>query len=121
MATNLSILKSFSFAFEGIKEAVKEEPNFRVHVFIGICALILAFFLSFSTIEWLILIFTIFFVLVLELINTAVENTVNLAEPGVSKGAKAAKDVMAAAVLMGAILAFVVGLILFLPKLIALF
>lgn len=121
MGSNRSILNSFSFAFDGIKEALKEEPNFRVHILIGALALVLAFFLGFSGVEWIILLFTIFFVLSLELINTAIEDTVNLISREVSKEAKVAKDVMAAAVLLGAIFAVVVGLFLFLPKLIVFF
>ncbi|MBI4157642.1 diacylglycerol kinase family protein [Candidatus Woesebacteria bacterium] len=120
MGTNRSLLKSFSFAFEGIKEALKEEPNFRIHILIGVIALILASFLGFSGTEWAILVFTIIFVLTLELINTAIEDTVNLIGKEISKEAKAAKDVMAAAVLLGAVLATLVGLILFLPKITAL-
>ena len=116
MGSERSLLKSFSFAFEGLKEALREEPNFRIHILIGASALILASFLGFSPTEWIILIFTIIFVLVLELINTAVEEAVNLISKEVSKEAKVAKDVMAAAVLLGALLAVVVGLTLFLPK-----
>ena len=119
MGVKRSIFGSFSFAFEGIKEALKEEPNFRIHIIIGLTVSILAFFLNFSNVEWLILIFKILFVLILELVNTAIEGTVNLASPEISREAKVAKDVMAAAVLLGAVLSVLVGLFLFLPKLTA--
>ena len=121
MGVQRSLVKSFYFAFEGIKQALKEEPNLRIHILIGLVSFVLAFFLGFSKIEWVILIFTVLFVLILELINTAIEDTVNLASPQVSKEAKVAKDVMAAAVLFGALLSVIVGLFLFLPKLINFF
>lgn len=113
-----STVKSFSFAFDGIKTAFKEEPNFKIHVVLALLALILAVILGFSGIEWLILLFTITLVLTLELVNTALEEIVNLVSPEIKEGAKVAKDVSAAAVLISAILAIVVGLVLFLPKII---
>lgn len=116
VGTNRSVVKSFSFAFEGLKQALKEEPNFKIHSAIGVAAIILAYFFGFSRVEWLVLVFTIFLVLVLELINTAVEDLVNMVRPEISEKAKAVKDVMAAAVLLGAIFAAIVGVILFLPK-----
>lgn len=119
MAKDHSILKSFSFAFDGVKTAFRREPNFRIHSLIAALTIILAIFLGFSQIEWLILIFTIALVLVLELVNTAVETLVDLVSPEYRKEAKIAKDVMAASVLLSAILAIIVGLFLFVPKIIA--
>ena len=87
---------------------------------IGFLTFILAGVLSFSLIEWVLLIFTIFFVLSLELVNSALEVTVNLASPEVKEEARIAKDISAASVLLAAVLAVVVGLILFLPKILAL-
>lgn len=118
MGISHSTSKSFSYAFEGVKTAWKREPNFKVHLAIGTIAIILAFILGFTTVEWLILIFTIFLVVILELINTALEAIVNLVSPEVKEEAKVAKDVSAATVLLTAILAVIVGLVLFLPKII---
>ncbi len=118
MGLHHSTPKSFIYAFQGIKTALKQEPNFRIQILIGIIALILGILLKISTLEWLILSFTIFYVLTLELINTVMEAFVNLVSPQYQYFAKIAKDVSAACVLLAALLSVVVGFIIFLPKLI---
>jgi diacylglycerol kinase len=120
MSKTHSALGSFGYAIEGIKEAIKNEPNIRIHLIIGIMAAILAYFLKFSKTEWIILVFTISFVLILELINTALEAIVDIVSPQTQRKAKIAKDVAAAAVLISAILAIIVGAFLFLPKILTL-
>ena len=116
MSKTHSTIYSFGYAIEGIKEAIKNEPNIRVHLAIGLVASILAYIFKFSKTEWIILIFTISFVLILEFINTALEAIVDIVSPRTQRKAKIAKDVAAAAVLISAILAVIVGLFLFLPK-----
>jgi diacylglycerol kinase len=120
MSLRHSIPKSFSYALQGLKKALTEEPNFRVHVVLGTLACIFAAVLGFSALEWLILTVTIFFVLVLELINTSMENLVDLVSPEIQNEAKVAKDVSASAVFLSALFSILVGSALFLPKLIAL-
>ena len=110
--------KSFFYAFEGLKTAAKEEPNFRIHLTIASLALILAVVLGFSITEWLVLLFTISLVLILELVNTSLEEIVNLVNPETHPLAKKAKDVMAAAVLLAAAISIIIGFVLFLPKLV---
>ena len=109
-------LMSFGYAFSGLKTALKDEPNIRIRLLLALLAIILAFFLNFSPTEWIILAFTIAFVLILELINTTLEALVNLVSPEMKEEAKVAKDVSAAAVLISALLSVVVGAFLFLPK-----
>lgn len=116
MSRNHSPIASFGFALRGLKTAVKKEPNFRIHLLLAVAALITASILGFSTIEWLILAFTISFVLLLELVNTTLESIVNLVSPKIREEARVAKDVSAAAVLLSAIIAIIVGLTLFIPK-----
>lgn len=111
-----SIQKSFGYAFQGVRTAVKREPNIRIHIIFALLALLLAAFLDFSYIEWIILFLTIFFVIMLELINTAMEALVNLVSPEIKDEAKVAKDVAASAVLFAAIISIVVGIVLFVPK-----
>lgn len=108
--------KSFEYAYEGLKTALKQEPNFRIHVVMAVFALSLGLILGLSTIEWLLLSFTIFYVLTLELLNTVMEAFVNLVSPKYEHFAKVAKDVSAACVLLAAFLSLIVGLVLFLPK-----
>lgn len=112
-----TIPQSFGYAFEGIKTAIKNEPNFRIHLLAGTLAIVAAILLRFTSNEWLILISTISFVLILELINTSLEAIVDLVSPQRQAKAKIAKDVAAAAVLIASVLAITVGLTLFLPKL----
>lgn len=117
MSRTHPIFLSFSYASSGIKTALKNEPNIRIHLVIALLAVILGLFLNFNSIEWIILAFTIAFVLILELINTTLESIVNLVSPEIRPQAKIAKDVSAAAVLVSALLSLVVGAFLFLPKL----
>jgi len=121
MGLKHSTSKSFSFAFQGIKTAFKREPNFRIHTTFAVLVLILAAILRFTPIEWLILAFTITFVITLELLNTVLEAMVNLISPDINEEAKVAKDVSAGMVLVVSILAVIVGLILFVPKILFLF
>lgn len=108
--------KSFHYAFDGVKEAFANEPNFRVHVIVSVIALAAGFFLNLNAQEWLILLLTVSSVIILELINTAIEALVDLASPKIHPRAKVAKDVAAAAVLTASIIAIVVGIVLFFPK-----
>ncbi len=108
--------KSFVYAFSGIRTALKNEPNIRIHLVLAILALILGIILKLSYLEWLLLMFTIFYVITLELLNTVLEQVVNLVSPEIQPAAKIAKDVSAAMVLVAAILSIIVGIILFLPK-----
>lgn len=111
-----SLPKSFGYAWQGILTALRREPNFSIHVAIGTTATILAAALKFSPGEWLLLVFTISFVLILELFNTAIEAIVNLVSPEIKPQAKIAKDVSAAAVLIAAFVSILTGFALFLPK-----
>lgn len=111
-----STVESFGYAFQGIKTALRLEPNFRIHSVVALATLILAFLLGFNLYEWIILLFTIFLVLVLELINTAMESIIDMVSPEISQKAKIAKDVSAAAVLLTTGFAVLIGIFLFLPK-----
>lgn len=82
----------------------------------GVAATILGIVLKISVSEWFNLIVVIAFVLILELINTAVEAMVDMISPEIQEKAKIAKDVSAGAVLISSIAAFLVGAIIFLPK-----
>ena len=113
--------KSFGYAFNGIKIALKQEPNLKIHLALALIALTSAYFLSFTLAEWALLVLTIALVLILELINTAIEAMTNILSPEKREAARVAKDVSAAAVLTSAITALVVGALLFLPKLVTLF
>ena len=119
MSSFHSIPKSFGYAWSGLKTALKNEPNFRVHTVIATAVIVLGVVLSLSRTEWMIVALIICWVLVLELVNTAMEAVVNIVSPDIAEGAKQAKDTIAAAVLISAIGAVAVGLLLFVPKIVA--
>lgn len=111
------ITKSFGYAIFGVKTAFKKEPNLRIHTAFAALALILGALLKLDVTEWLLLTFTIFYVITLELLNTVLESIVDLVSPEIKGAAKIAKDVSAAMVLLAASLSIIVGLVLFFPKL----
>jgi diacylglycerol kinase len=121
---NLNYIDKLKFSFRnaliGIKTAYKSQNNLRVHIVVGIFVIILGVFLKVSIVEWLILLLTILLVIISEMFNTALEFTVDLFSTEYSKKAKNAKDVSAAGVLITALIAIIIGIIIFLPKLLVL-
>lgn len=111
-----SLIKSFGFATEGIKTEFKKGRNFRIQIFMGLAALVLGALLKISNMEWFDLIIVIASVLILELINTAVEAIVDIVSPEINPKAKIAKDVSAGAVLVASIASVAVGILIFIPK-----
>lgn len=120
MGLKHSTARSFGYAFEGLRTAYKNEPNLKIHALFALFALAIGALLGLSVVEWLLLTFTIFYVITLELLNSVLENVVNIVSPEIKSYAKIAKDVSAACVLLAAILSVIVGLALFVPKIIAL-
>ena len=112
-------LKSFGYAFNGLRILIREEHNARIHVFIAICVLIAGLLFDISAVEWIAVTLCIGMVIALETINSAVENLANFVSPEKHDGIKKVKDLAAGAVLLGAVTAVAVGLIVFSPKVIA--
>lgn len=112
---------SFKFAFEGIKEALKEEPNLKIHILTGFLVIIAGILLQLSRLEWATIIILIGLVISVELTNTAVEAVVDSFVDREHPRAKLAKDISAGAVLVAAITAAVIGVLIFLPHILALF
>ena len=116
--TTSVLLRSFGHAFAGIAYLVRTQRNARIELVIGLGAVVLAVWLGLTPLEWAMLVLTIAAVLALEWINTSLELAVSLASPELHPSAKAAKDVAAACVLLGALTSVVVGLLLFGPRLV---
>ncbi len=114
-------LRGFGYAFKGLAHAAKTQLNFRVHLVLAVIAVLLGFVLHISTAEWLWITLCIGMVLLTELINTAIELLVDLVSPEYNEKAGRIKDMCAAAVLITAITALVIGLVIFVPKLLLLF
>lgn len=104
---------SLSYALSGIAYTWNTQRNFRLHVLTGSLIIMISFFLKLTSVELLFLVSAIFSVLVMELINTALETTVDLVTKEFHPLAFIAKNVGAAAVLLSALYALVVGLIIF--------
>ena len=115
------LIKSFKYAFEGIFTGIKEEQNMKIHIVIMILVIIFGVILKISKIEWIICIILFGLVISMELINTAIENTVDLITKEKNEKAKIAKDVAAGAVLVSAIASAIIGLIIFVPKIMLIF
>lgn len=107
---------SFGYAFKGIWAVLKSEPNMKIHFFIAVLVIICGFIFSISLVEWLFCILCFGLVIGAEMINTAIENIVNLVSPEQNELAGKAKDIAAGAVLVCAIFSAIVGLIIFVPK-----
>ena len=110
-------MKGFGYAFSGIRDTFKTELNFRVHFFAMVVALILGLIVSLSSFEWLWVFLAIALVLAAELFNTALEALANLVSSEFHPLIKKSKDASAAAVLVISILALLIGLFIFIPKL----
>jgi diacylglycerol kinase len=110
-------IQSFRYAHLGASHALRHERNLWIHLLIAIIALIVAVVLKVSTVELAIVVLTITLVIVTEMINTAIEETVNLAKPDNHPLAALAKNIAAGAALSAAVGSVVIGLLIFMPRL----
>ena len=121
--TNFSLkkrAKSFQYAWNGLRLLLLEEHNARIHFFMGIQTIVMGVVLQLSTTEWMFITFSIGFVITMEIINSALENLADFVSPQQSNLIKKIKDLSAASVLISALTSVVVGLFIFIPKLIEL-
>jgi diacylglycerol kinase (ATP) len=116
IAPNLFL--SFKYAWAGVRYAFTTQRNFRIHTLIGILAVSLGAFLEIRAIEMAVIVMTCAMVMVLELLNTAIESVVDLTvKQTYHELAKIAKDCAAGAVLISAIAAVMVAAFILLPPL----
>lgn len=106
-------LRSMRYAYEGIKHALVTQPNMKFHFFACFAVLSSALFFRLPRTDILLLLLAVTLVIVTELINTAIEKTVDLAMPERHPLAKIAKDTAAAAVLATAVFAVITGIMVF--------
>ncbi|MEO7988869.1 MAG: diacylglycerol kinase family protein [Chryseolinea sp.] len=114
-------LKSFGHAFNGLKILLKEEHNARIHLVAAIMVVIAGVVLKVSTIEWIAVVFAAGFVITTEIINSSIENIADFISPEKHEKIKKIKDLAAAGVLVSAVTAVIIGVIVFLPRIITLF
>lgn len=113
-----TLFTSFQHAIAGFREAFEKEKNIRIQLLSGLIAIILGIGLKITFVELAILLLVISIVVVSELFNTALERTLDLIDSNPNGTIKIAKDVAAAAVFISAVMALIVGVFIFLPRII---
>lgn len=116
-AQSQSRLRSFGYAFAGMRTLLATQPNARIHIAGAACVVVAGFLARLTRAEWCAIVFAIAAVLVTEALNTALEFLADATSPGLHPLVKKSKDVAAAAVLMAAVCAIVIGLLVFGPRL----
>jgi len=111
-----SLIKSFNYAVEGIIYSLMSQRNMRVHYIVALIVLFASLFFDLTRIEMAVLFLSIAFVVVAEMVNTAIESAIDLTTTEYSPLAKIAKDVAAGAVLISVINSLAMGYLLFFDK-----
>ena len=112
-------IDSFGYAFKGIYELFKSQPNAKIHLLVASLVVLAGWYFQLSAPEWAIVVLAIGLVLAAEAFNTALEYLTDLTSPGFHPLAGKSKDVSAGAVLICAVCAAIMGLIVFLPKVVS--
>jgi diacylglycerol kinase len=115
------ILKAFRDAWNGLVYAIRTQRNIKIHLALALITLIVSWVLHISPIEWIIVLFCMGLIIGLECINSSLEELTNIVSPHFDTRAGRVKDLAAGAVLMASIFVFIIGLILFIPKIWILF
>ena len=115
-----SRLGSFKFAVHGLVSLIKNEHNSRIHLIVALAAIIIGIILNLNQYEWALLIVVIGIVFISELLNSSIESLADHINPEWNELIRRAKDYSAAAVLVSAVIAIVVGALIFLPRIISL-
>lgn len=118
--SNRTFFDSVKNCLDGINYVLANEKNFVREIFLGICAVLMSYFLGISRIEWIIVILLINFVLIMELLNTALEKVVDLYTTKYNAIAKVVKDVASASVFLMSLFSAVIGFLIFFPYIIEL-
>ena len=109
-------LKSFVYAFEGVMFFIRFEAQATMHLIAIVAVLGAGYWFKISSMEWIAVVFAIGIVISTEMLNTAIEKLTDMVSPQINEQAKLVKDLAAGAVLIAALTAFIIGLIIFLPK-----
>jgi diacylglycerol kinase len=109
----IKFLKSFAFAFFGLKSAFRSENNFAYHIFAALSAIFLGFYFKITLQHWITIILLIGLVISAEVFNTAIEKLTDIISPEYNIKAGQVKDISAGAVLSVSIVALMIGLLIF--------
>lgn len=121
MFKNRTVFQSFKYSFEGLFHAVKENKNMRIHILIGVFVLTTGLVLGVNSFEMAIMGVMILLVIMAEMINTAIEEMVDLIITEHHRQAKIAKDVASGMVLVAVIGSIIVGIFIFVPRILRIF
>ena len=113
-------IQSFKYAFHGIYLFIKDEMHAKIHVCIALLVIVLGFIVKINFVEWIVLLLLIGFVITAEVINSAIENLADFVSPQKHQLIKKVKDLAAGAVLVSVIIALIIGIIIFAPKILQL-
>jgi diacylglycerol kinase len=109
----MSLLKSFTYAFQGFKTAFQEQRNLKIHTAAALVVVALGFYFKITSFDWVILLILMGLVIAFELMNSALENLTNLVTREHHPLAGKAKDMAASAVLVVSVVSVIVGFIIF--------
>jgi len=109
------LVKSFRYAVKGLAKIFREEQNLKVQSFAGLLAISAAAYFHITRIEWAVIILMIGLVILMEIINSAVERVADILKPRIDSYVKEIKDITAAAVMLASIISIIVGAIIFVP------
>jgi diacylglycerol kinase (ATP) len=116
MKSRPSVIESFNFAIEGVIHVLRTQRNMRIHFGAAVVVIVVSVAVGVSKIELIVLLLSIAFVLIAEMINTAIEGTIDAATTSFDPMAKLAKDIAAGAVLIASVNAVAVGYLVFAGK-----
>ena len=114
-------LKSFGFAFNGLKILFKVEHNAQIHLLAAVLVCVAGFIFDIPKLDWIVIIIIIGLVFAMEIVNSAIERIADFISPERNEEIKKIKDLAAAAVFIMATTAVFVGMLIFLPKIMTLF
>ncbi len=112
-------VQSFGFAFKGLQQVVRHERHLQFHLIMAMAVVLAGWFFHLSLVEWCLVVLAIGLVISAEMLNTAIEHLTDMVSPQFHPVAGMVKDIAAGAVLVASMTSAVIGLIVFLPKLMA--
>ena len=115
-----TFIDSVNNCLDGINYVLANEKNFVREIILGICAILMSYFLQITRIEWIIVLLLINFVLIMELLNTALEKVVDLYTTKYNEIANVVKDVASASVFLMSLFSAIIGFLIFMPYIIEL-
>lgn len=116
-----NFLQSLKYAFGGLSYAFKHHPHFKIELFISLLVIILSFLFGLSIFEFLFVLLAIVLVIIAEIFNTLIEETIDFVYKEHHQTIKFIKDLSAGAVLIAVIYSLILGFLIFLPKIFSIF